>query len=159
MRVKHNLDPIYNKKSKILILGSMPSIISRQNYFYYANKSNRFWKIISKLFNCELNTNNDKKKFLLNNKIAMWDVIKECDINGSSDSSITNIVYNDIFKVLKHSNIEYIFCLGKKAYTLFVNYYGKEKNVFYLPSPSSANASYSLIDLVENYKIIRDTLY
>ena len=95
MNVKHTLKPIYNKFSKVLILGSMPSIISRENNFYYAHKTNRFWPILSILFNTELKTISNKENFLLNNNIAIFDMIKECDINGSSDSSIKNIKINN----------------------------------------------------------------
>ena len=91
MKVKHTLKPIYNEQSKVLILGSMPSIISRENNFYYAHKTNRFWKILSILFNTKLKTNTDKENFLLNNNIAIFDMIEECDITGSSDSSVKNI--------------------------------------------------------------------
>ena len=90
MKVKHTLSPIYNKNSEILILGSMPSKLSREKNFYYANKQNRFWKIMEELYNINFSSNNDKMEFLLKNKIALWDVFKEVDIKGSSDSSIKN---------------------------------------------------------------------
>ena len=86
MIVHHTLKPIYNENSKILILGSMPSIISRENNFYYANKTNRFWLIINNIFNTNLNTNEEKENFLLKNNIALFDMIKSCEITGSSDS-------------------------------------------------------------------------
>lgn len=114
MKVIHNLKPIYDKNSKVLILGSMPSVISRQNQFYYANKTNRFWKIFEEIYNIKLENIQSKTNFLLENKIALWDVIKSCDIKGSSDSSIKNIKINDIDFILKKCNIEYIFCTGKK---------------------------------------------
>lgn len=159
MKVKHTLKPIYNKFSKILILGSMPSTISRKNNFYYAHKTNRFWKILSILFNTELKTNNDKENFLLNNKIAIFDMIEECDINGSGDSSIKNIKVNNLIPIIKNSNIKYIFCTGKLSYNLYQKYY-KDLNLecFYLPSPSSANATYSLERLLNEYKIIKEKL-
>lgn len=159
MKVKHTLKPIYNEFSKVLILGSMPSTISRENNFYYAHKTNRFWKIQSILFNTELNTKNDKENFLLNNKIAIFDMIKECDINGSSDSSIKNIKINNLIPIIKKSNIKYIFCTGKLSYNLYKKYY-KDLNLecFYLPSPSSANATYSLEKLLNEYKIIKEKL-
>lgn len=159
MKVKHTLKPIYNKLSKVLILGSMPSTISRETNFYYAHKTNRFWKILSILFNTELKTNNDKENFLLNNNIAIFDMIKECDINGSSDSSIKNIKVNNLIPIIKNSNIKYIFCTGKLSYNLYQKYY-KDLNLecFYLPSPSSANATYSLERLLNEYKIIKEKL-
>ena len=96
MKVKHEFKPIYDNKSKILILGTMPSIKSRANKFYYSNPTNRFFKIMETLFNTKLLNNDDKKAFLIKNKIALWDVCKECDILASSDSSIKNIIPNDI---------------------------------------------------------------
>ena len=159
MKVKHTLKPIYNELSKVLILGSMPSAISRENNFYYAHKTNRFWKILSILFNTELKTNTDKENFLLNNNIAIFDMIKECDINGSSDSSIKNIKINNLIPIIKKSNIKYIFCTGKLSYNLYQKYY-KDLNLecVYLPSPSSANATYSLEKLLNEYKIIKEKL-
>ena len=159
MKVKHILKPIYNEQSKVLILGSMPSIISRENNFYYAHKTNRFWKILSILFNTELKTNTDKENFLLNNNIAIFDMIKECDINGSSDSSIKNIKINNLKPIIKNSKIKYIFCTGKLSYNLYQKYY-KDLNLecFYLPSSSSTNASYTLEKLLKEYKIIKEKL-
>ena len=159
MKVKHTIKPIYNKFSKILILGSIPSTISRETNFYYAHKTNRFWPILSILFNTELKTNTDKENFLLNNNIAIFDMIKECDINGSSDSSVKNIKVNNLIPIIKKSNIKYIFCTGKLSYNLYQKYY-KDLNLecFYLPSPSSANATYSLEKLLNEYKIIKEKL-
>lgn len=154
MKVVHNLKPIYNSDSKILILGSIPSTISRECNFYYANKSNRFWKIIEILFNEKFETNKQKENFLLKNNIALWDVIKSCDIKGSNDSSIKNIETNDINKILNETNIKYIFCTGKKSHELFNRYFKVDIPVIYLPSPSSANATFSLNDLVKHYKKI-----
>lgn len=160
MKVYHNFKPIYNRKSKILILGSIPSSISREKEFYYANKNNRFWPIFETLFHVKLNSNKDKEKFLLLNKIALWDVIKECDITGSSDSSIKNVKVNDINKITKESEINTIFVTGKTALKYY-NQYLKEtikKDAIYLPSPSSANASFHLEQLVKEYKVILDYL-
>lgn len=160
MKVYHTLKPIYNKNSKILILGSMPSVISRNKNFYYANKNNRFWNIMENLFLTKLNSSDEKIEFLLKNKIALWDVIKSCNIIGSSDCSIKNVEINDINYLLNHSNIKYIFVTGKKALNIYNKYLLNitKKEAFYLPSPSSANASYSLKDLTEKYKIILDYL-
>ena len=156
MKVYHNFKPIYNKYSKILILGSIPSVISRNQGFYYANKNNRFSTILKSLFKVNLNSNEEKEKFLLNNNIALWDVIKTCDITGSSDSSIKNVEVNDISKIIKDSEIETIFVTGKTALNNY-NKYLKDKvkkDAIYLPSPSSANASFSLEKLIQEYKII-----
>lgn len=159
MKIQHTLKPIYNSNSKILILGSIPSITSRNNNFYYSHKSNRFWKIINVLFNVKLNSNKEKEEFLLNNNIALFDMIKECEIKGSSDSSIKNIIINDITNIIDNSKIKYIFCEGKLAYNLYKKHYNNlNLEYYYLPSTSSANASYSLDKLLDIYKIILDKL-
>lgn len=156
MKVKHEFKPIYDKKSKILILGTMPSIKSRANKFYYSNPTNRFFKIMESLFNTKLLSNDDKKAFLLKNKIALWDVCKECDILASSDSSIKNIIPNDINIILKSSPIKAIFTTGKTAYKLYQKYIFPTTKIeaISLPSSSSANASYSLDKLIKEYQII-----
>lgn len=160
MRQIHPLQPIYNKNSKILILGSFPSEISRENNFYYANKNNRFWCIIEKLFESKLITNEDKINILLTNHIALWDVINSCEIHKSSDSSIKDIIPNDINKIIKNSNIKYIFVNGKKALELYNKYLLPVTKIeaIYLPSTSSANASYSLDELIYYYQIILEYL-
>ena len=156
MKVKHEFKPIYDNKSKILILGTMPSIKSRANKFYYSNPTNRFFKIMESLFNTKLLSNDDKKAFLLKNKIALWDVCKECDILASSDSSIKNIIPNDISIILKSSPIKAIFTTGKTAYKLYQKYIFPTTKIeaISLPSSSSANASYSLDKLINEYQII-----
>lgn len=158
MKVTHTLEPIYDQNSKILILGSMPSVISRKENFYYANKTNRFWAILEHLFDTSLKTNEEKKEFLIKQKIALWDVIKECDIISSKDSSIKNVMINDIESILKNSSIQCIFCTGKTAYHLFLKYIKVEIDVIYLPSPSSANAASSLETLQKQYQIIKKYL-
>lgn len=158
MYIIHPLKPIYDSNSKVLILGTMPSVKSREANFYYANKNNRFWPIMESIFNTKLETNEDKEKFLINNNIAIWDVIKSCDITGSSDSSIKNIKINDIDKVIKNSNIKAIFCTGKKAYETLNKNYKTNSPIIYLSSPSSANAKKKIDDLKEEYEIILNYL-
>ena len=158
MRVFHTLKPIYDEKSKILILGSIPSVISREKNFYYANKTNRFWNVLEILFDTKLTTDTLKEKFLINNNIALWDVIKSCEIKGSSDSSIKNVKVNNINKIIKDSKINHIFCTGKLAYNLFNKYIKLNIPVSYLPSPSSANAKMKLNDLINDYKVIKKYL-
>ncbi|MCD7949831.1 MAG: DNA-deoxyinosine glycosylase [Erysipelotrichaceae bacterium] len=100
MRQIHNIEPIYNEDSKILILGSFPSVKSREAKFFYHHPQNRFWKVLAYIYeHDELITIEDKKKFLLENHIALWDVIESCDIKGSSDSSIENVKVNDINRI------------------------------------------------------------
>ena len=158
-KVKLNLKPIYNKDSKVLILGSMPSVISREKEFYYYNKNNRFWKILNILFNKTLITKEEKTNFLLNKHIALYDIIQECYITNSSDSSITCIKLTNIEKIINNSKIKYIFCLGRLTYNLYnKNFTYLNLNYYYLPSPSSANASYSLEKLIIEYNIIKEKL-
>lgn len=157
MKVKHSFLPIYNKDSKILILGSIPSIKSRENGFYYGNANNRFWKVLNILYNVNLNTIEEKKDFLIKQKIALWDVLKSCDINKSADSSIKDIEPNDISLILNNSNVTKIYTLGKTAFCIYEKYiFPKTKiKAVYLPSPSSANATYSLEKLIAEYKILK----
>ncbi len=115
MKAIHNFDPIYDANAQVLILGTMPSVISRENKFYYAHPQNRFWKIMEKLFLIQLQTIEDKKKFLLDYHIALWDVISSCDIEGSSDASIKNIILNDISLILDNAPIKCIFVQERKA--------------------------------------------
>ena len=158
MQVYHELPPIYDEYSKVLILGSMPSQKSREVGFYYAHKTNRFWHILEKLFYVNLNTIEEKKKFLLDNHIALWDVFAFCEINASSDASIKNYQLNDIDMILKHANIKAIFCTGKKSYDTLIKNFKTNMPIIYLPSPSSANAAFSLKTLVTKYKIILNYL-
>ena len=149
MKVEHTFKPIYNKDSKILILGSIPSIISREDNFYYAHPQNRFWKIISKIYNEKIPTTKEEKtKLILNNNLAIYDVIKSCDIEGSADSSIKNVKLNNLDLLIQKSKIEKIIFNGNKAYELY-NKYEKNKfsNTKVLPSTSPANAKYTLEDL------------
>ena len=158
MQVYHELPPIYDEYSKVLILGSMPSQKSREVGFYYAHKTNRFWHILEKLFHVNLNTIEEKKKFLLDNHIALWDVFAFCEIDASSDASIKNYQLNDIDMILKHANIKAIFCTGKKSYDTLIKNFKTNMPIIYLPSPSSANAAFSLKTLVTKYKIILNYL-
>lgn len=149
MKVEHTFKPIYSKDSKILILGSIPSVVSREDNFYYAHPKNRFWKLISKILNVkEPITIEDKTKLILNNKLAIYDVIKSCDIEGSADSSIKNVKLNNLDLLIQKSKIEKIIFNGNKAYELY-NKYEKNKfsNTKVLPSTSPANAKYTLEDL------------
>ena len=158
MQVYHELSPIYDVDSKVLILGSMPSVKSREVGFYYAHKTNRFWFILEKLFNVNLNTIDEKKKFLLDKHIALWDIFEFCEIDASSDASIKNYKLNDINIILKHAKIKAIFCTGKKSYDTLMKNFKTDIPVIYLSSPSSANAAFSLETLVAKYQVILDYL-
>ena len=155
----HNIQPIYDHDSSILILGSFPSIKSREAHFFYHHPQNRFWKILSTLFNqaCPL-TIEDKKEFLLSHHIAVWDVIASCEIIGSSDSSIHNVRPNDIQAILNNTSIKQIYTNGKKAHQLYQKYCFPitHQEDICLPSSSPANAQYSLEKLVQEWAIICD---
>lgn len=157
MRVNHEFGPYINKDSRVLILGSIPSLKSREYGFYYMHKQNRFWKVISDIFDNKFpDSLDDKKEFLRKNKIALWDVLESCDIEGSSDSSIKNPKVNDIKSLILDTDIKYIFVTGKKALDLYNKYCFKSVGIeaIYLPSTSGANARLSFNDLKEKYEII-----
>ncbi len=159
MYVEHEFGPLYNKDSKILILGSIPSIQSRKEKFYYAHNQNRFWQVLSKVFETETpKTIEEKKKLILDNNLALWDVLASCEINNSSDSSIKNPKVNDLNKIISKSKIDTIFTTGKKAYNLYQKYCYPNTLIkaTYLPSTSSANiANYSLEQLVKYYQALK----
>ena len=155
--MEHTIDPVYDENSRILILGSFPSVKSREQKFFYGHKQNRFWKVIAEILGCEVpQTIEEKKKMLLAHHIAVWDVIGQCEITGSSDSSIRNVVPNPISKILETTKIEQIFVNGKKAEQLYQRYiYPQTKrNAICLPSTSPANASWNLEKLTEAWKIV-----
>ena len=151
----HPIDPLFNSESRILILGSFPSVKSRESMFYYGHPQNRFWKVISRVFEREEPKSIDEKKeLLLSLGIALWDVIYSCDIVGSSDSSIKNVVPNDVLSIINASKIEKIYVNGmtaKKYYDKFL----KDKlqmEAELLPSTSPANAVFALDDLTKLWK-------
>ena len=121
--ISHPFPPLYNKDSEILILGSFPSVKSREQKFFYGHPQNRFWKVVSAVFECnEPETIEEKKVFLLANKIALWDVIASCEITGSSDSSIKDVKANDLSKILEEADIKQIFVNGRTAEKYFEKY-------------------------------------
>ena len=157
MLAKHNIDPIYDQNSKILILGSFPSVKSREAQFFYHHPQNRFWKVLAALYHhAPLMTIEEKKSFLIHHHIAVWDVIQSCDIQGSSDSSIQHVVVNDISALLKQTQIAHIYTNGKKAHQLYMKYcYPQTKLLdICLPSTSPANAAYSLEKLCDQWQQI-----
>ncbi|MGM9940966.1 MAG: DNA-deoxyinosine glycosylase [Bulleidia sp.] len=151
-RVIHPLPPVYDQTSRVLILGSFPSVISREKAFYYANPNNRFWKVLAQVFECEIT---DRKQFCLDHHIALWDVIGSCLIHGSSDASIQDVRVNDITGLLSETKIHTIFTTGKKAYDLFQKHIETSIPVISLPSTSSANAGMKTEDLIRAYTVIR----
>lgn len=150
---KHTIPAFYHKDSQVLILGSFPSVKSREEGFYYAHPQNRFWKILSHLYQEEIV---DKKEFLTKHHIALFDVCASCEIKGSSDASIKKVVPNDLSKIVKESQIKAIILNGKTATNLYQKLIkGLEIETISLPSTSPANATYSLDKLVEEYQIIK----
>ena len=160
-RQYHNISPIYNEQSKILILGSFPSVKSRENQFFYGHLQNRFWKLLAKLFNCDTPVTIDEKKaFLLQNKLAVWDVIQSCDIIGSSDSSIKNVVPNDINIILKQADIRQIICNGNKSFQMYNKYlkHITQREAVCMPSTSPANAAFNLDKLADSWKFLLNNI-
>lgn len=155
--VVHPFGPLCDSSSKILVLGSFPSVKSREQNFYYGHPMNRFWKVLAKIFNADVpNTIDDKRKICLEHHIALYDTIYSCDIHGSSDVSIKNVVPTDILTILNGSPIELIVLNGKKSYDTFLRYQSSiipsNIRVVCLPSTSPANASFSLEDLVQAWR-------
>jgi hypoxanthine-DNA glycosylase len=147
----HTFKPIYNDHSRILILGTFPSVKSREGNFYYQHPQNRFWKLISILIGVETpETIQEKTDILQDAGVALWDVIHSCDIKGSSDQSISNVIPNNIKGLLNETTIEAIYANGGKAYELYNRFcYDKtHKEIIKLPSTSPANARYSLDKLL-----------
>ncbi|MBP3568476.1 MAG: DNA-deoxyinosine glycosylase [Lachnospiraceae bacterium] len=153
--ISHTFLPVYDENSELLILGSFPSVKSREQGFYYGHPRNRFWKVLAAVCGCEVpKTIEEKKAMLLDNHIAIWDVIDSCDIIGSSDSSIKNVVPADIVGILPKTKITRIFANGKTAGSLYEKFSRESTGIeaIVLPSTSPANAAYSLERLTECWK-------
>lgn len=156
-RVRHEFPPVYNENSRILILGSLPSVKSREQMFYYGHPQNRFWKVIAGLTGVSVpSTIPEKKALLLAQGIAVSDVIAECDIIGSSDSSIRNVIPMDLQEILENAKIRQIYANGNTAKKLFERFQQKscQRDIIGLPSTSPANAAYSLDRLIEAWTCI-----
>lgn len=155
--VIHPIPPTCDALSKILILGSFPSVKSREQGYFYGHPQNRFWKVLAAVFEEDVPQSVDEKKtFLHRHRIAVWDVIASCDIVGSSDSKITNVRVNDVGKLLRHSSIERIYVNGKKAGQLYQKYLARKIGIeaAVLPSTSPANAAWKMEDLTKAWKVI-----
>lgn len=158
---QHPFPPLFDENSKILILGSFPSVKSREQNFFYGHPQNRFWKVAAAVMGVETpQTIKEKKSFLLSSNIALWDVIASCDITGSSDSSIKNVVANNLTEILQNADIKQIFVNGKTAKKYYNKYLrdtiGRE--AVCLPSTSPANAVWNFERLVEAWGVIKDYL-
>ena len=155
----HMFDPVFDNESRVLILGTFPSVKSREQGFFYGHPQNRFWKLLAALTESEVPaTIPEKKALLLHNHIAVWDVIESCEIIGSSDSSIRNVVPADLNRILKAVPIQAVYANGGKAYELYQKYafpmtgYPIEK----LPSTSPANAAWSMERLKEAWGVMKE---
>lgn len=137
--------PVYDGNSVLLIFGSFPSVKSRQVEFYYGNRQNRFWRVICSHFGEEIpETTEEKRNFLLKYRIALWDIVTECEIIGSKDDSIKNFKVADVKTLLQNSNIKYIILNGSRAYSIFCENYGDIKIPYKkLPSTSPANTRFN----------------
>lgn len=155
LHVNHEIPPVFNNESQILILGSFPSVKSREGCFFYHHPQNRFWKVMSALTKEALpETIEAKRALLLKHHIALWDVIASCDIYGSSDASIKNVVPNDLSVILNNAPVKRIFCNGAASYRLYSKYTFKATQIpsVRLPSTSPANAACSLESLIDIWK-------
>ena len=154
----HPISPVYDKNSKILILGSFPSVRSREEGFFYGHPQNRFWKTVATIYEEDTpHSIEEKKAFLHRNQIALWDVIRSCEIEGSSDASIKNVIPNDLNIIFKEADIRQIYVNGKTALKYYQRYIEPNigRTAVCLPSTSPANASYNVERLLESWKQIR----
>lgn len=159
--INHGIEPVWNENCVVLILGSFPSVKSRESSFFYGHPQNRFWRVIASLFDEAVpDTVEDKKRLLLKNHIALWDVIASCEINGSADSSIENVTTNDIMPILSSCNIGAIFTNGATAHKLY------KKHIFpvtgikavRIPSTSPANAAKRLDELICDWSVVKEAV-
>ena len=157
--LQHTIKPVYDSQSRILILGSFPSVKSREQQFFYGHKQNRFWRVLAQVFDCAVPEDvSQKREMLLSHHVAVWDVIASCEITGSSDASIRNVTPNDLSPILSQANIRAIYTNGGKAQQLYQKYIlpVNGRGAVSLPSTSPANAGYSLERLVEVWQVIRE---
>lgn len=156
--VVHPIPPVYDEHSRVLILGSFPSVKSRENRFFYGHPQNRFWKVLAAVYERAVpQTIEEKKVLLLECGIALWDVIASCEIEGSADSTIKHAVPNDVGQILEAADIERIFVNGKTAEKYYNRYLRDHlgREAICLPSTSPANAAWNLERLIEQWKQIR----
>ena len=159
--IYHPIKPLYDNNSEILILGSFPSVKSREQMFFYGHPQNRFWKVTAAVFGDAVpQTIEEKKVFLLKNRVALWDVIASCEISGSSDSSIKNVTPNNLSQIIDEGKIKRIFVNGKAA-EKYYNKYTRDKigmEAVCLPSTSPANAAWNMEKLIKAWSVIADRL-
>ena len=158
IKVIHGIPPVYDKNSRILMLGSIPSPKSRETVFFYGHPQNRFWKVLGAVLKKDIPVSiQEKKKLLLDSHIALWDVIQSCEICGASDATIKNARANDLAIIFDNADIKCVFTTGRAAYRYYMRFFGENTvcDIISLPSTSAANcANYTLTALEEEYKKI-----
>ena len=145
--IQHPFPPLYDGNSRILILGSFPSVKSREQRFFYGHPQNRFWRVMAGVLGCETPKDiPEKREMLLRNAIALWDSIARCEIEGSSDASIGQVISNDLTPIFSAADIRQVFCNGKKSWEMYHQYIEPAcgRPAVCLPSTSPANAAWSL---------------
>ncbi len=155
--LSHPIAPVYDGRSRILILGSFPSARSRETGFFYGHPQNRFWKLLAFLYGQNVPVSiAEKHAFLLSNRLALWDVIASCEIQGSSDASISSVTANDLSPLLNAAPIEKIFTNGKTADALYKKYIlpRTQRQTVCLPSTSPANAAWTFDRLCSAWRVI-----
>lgn len=153
----HPIPPLFDKNSRVLILGSFPSVKSREAKFFYGHPQNRFWRVLAALTGSPLpHTIEEKTELVLKNHFALWDSIGSCTISGSSDSSIRDVVPNDLSIILDHAPIERIFCNGAASLVCYRRYIEPliHRPALPLPSTSPANAAWTLERLIDAWRVI-----
>lgn len=155
--IVHPLKPLYNSESQVLILGSFPSVKTREYGFFYGHPQNRFWPVMEALFNQDLSRDiSERRQFLLGHKLAVYDSIYQCDIIGSSDASIQKVVPADLCQIFQEADIQAVFCNGATSHKYYQKYHAKKLGLkaYKLPSTSPANARYRLEDLIPAWSVI-----
>lgn len=153
----HSIEPVFDTESRVLILGTMPSPKSREVQFYYGHPQNRFWRVLAAVLGEEVPQSvPEKKAMLLRHRIALWDVLAECEITGASDSSIRNPVANDLSVILNHAPVQAVFTTGATAWKLYTRLQKPHTGIeaVRLPSTSPANCAVKMEALTEAYKAI-----
>ena len=155
----HPFMPVYDRNAEILILGTFPSVKSRENKFYYGHPQNRFWKLLARIYQEETpKTIEEKTAFLRKHRIALWDVIRSCEIEGSADHTIEKASANDIPSLINETQIRIIYCNGKKAFELYRKFFKEpvDAEVRCLPSTSPANAAWTMEKLISAWEILKE---
>ncbi len=159
-RILHPFPPLFDSESRTLILGSFPSVKSREAMFFYGHPQNRFWRLTALLCHEDTpQTIEEKSSLILRHHLALWDSIQSCTITGSSDSSVRDVVPNDLRVIFDNSKTESVFCNGALSHKMYMKYIYPQTGIaaVKLPSTSPANAAYSLERLAESWRVIMES--